>query len=165
MKALSPIPNMAELQRYRVNLGDLPETRQWRAGRTFASELGLLDSIGQVVETVFEDAIVPRAGDVKAQGVRIADIAVFGPLMIYSGLGKNPPTWVRLGLILIGVGTILYNLQNYITVQGERADAGIAKGGFFLGQMQAGPWHRVADLERVQRLSPGAYRKTRPGGL
>lgn len=159
MRAIGPaIPNMHELQRYRVNLSDLPETRQWQPGRTFASELG------QIVETALEEAIVPRAGDVKAQGVRLADVAVFGPLMIYSGLGRNPPGWVRLGLIVIGVGTILYNLQNYLTVQSRRVAAGVAEGGAELGQMQAGPWHRAADLERVQRLT-GAYRKTRPGGL
>lgn len=147
-----PIRTMAELQRYRVNLGDLPETRQWQAGRTFASELG------QVFEDTMTQAIVaPTVGDVKAQPVRLADVLVFGPLMIYSGLGKNPPGWVKGGLIVIGVGTILYNLQNYLLVQQEK------KAG--LGQMQSGPWHRIADLERVQRLSPGAYRKRRPGGL
>lgn len=140
---------MEELRRYRVNLGELPATMMHER----RSALGQL---GQQFTTVMDQAIV-RPGDLKAQPVRLADVLVFGPLMIYSGLGKNPPRWVKGGLIVIGVGTILYNLQNYLLArQAEQRQ---------LGQMAHGPFHRIADLERVQRLSPGAYRKTRPGGL
>lgn len=140
---------MEELRRYSVNLGELPATLRHER-RT----------LGQVFEDTMDQAIVPSVptmGDVKAQPVRLADVLVFGPLMIYSGMGKNPPKWVKAGLIVIGVGTILYNLQNYLLVQQRKQ--------MQLGQMQSGPWHRIADLERVQRLSPGAYRKRRPGGL
>lgn len=138
--------SMEELRRYSVNLGELPATLQHER-RT----------LGQVFEDTMTEAIVPTVGDLKAQPVRLADVLVFGPLMIYSGLGKNPPRWVKAGLIVIGVGTILYNLQNYLLAQQQKQ--------LQLGQMQSGPWHRIADLERVQRLSPGAYRKRRPGGL
>jgi hypothetical protein len=113
------------------------------------------NELGQVIETAMEDAIV-KTGDIKAQPVRLADVLVFGPLMVYSGLGKNPPKWVKLGLVVVGVGTILYNLHNWMQVRREQQAQ--------LGQMAHGPWHRRADLERVQRLT-GAYRKVGPGGL
>ena len=95
---------------------------------------------------------VPALGDIKAQGVRMADVLVFGPLMIYSGLGKATPMWVRTGMVIIGVGTILYNLANYMTVEREKIESG-------LGQMQHGPMHRAtADLHRpinlVKQLHP-----------
>ena len=136
---------MEELHRYAVNLGELPATLRHER-RT----------LGQVFEDTMTETIIPTAGDVKAQPVRLADVLVFGPLMIYSGLGKNPPGWVKAGLIVIGVGTILYNLHNYLLTQ--------QRDQLQLGQMSHGPFHRIADLERVQRLT-GAYRKVRPGGL
>ncbi len=58
----------------------------------------------------------PTAGDVKAQGVRLMDIFVFGPLMLYAGLDKEPPKWVKIGMLIIGGGTIIYNLVNYLDV-------------------------------------------------
>lgn len=56
-------------------------------------------------------------GDVKAQGVRLLDIGVLGPLMIFSALDKTPPPWLKLAMVGMGVGTILYNLKNYLEIQ------------------------------------------------
>jgi len=56
-------------------------------------------------------------GDIKAQGTRFMDISVFGPLMIFSAMNKTPPPWLRLAMVGIGVGTILYNANNFIAVQ------------------------------------------------
>lgn len=49
----------------------------------------------------------------KTQFVRIADVLIFGPFMLYAAsrtkLNKNE----KLILITIGVGTIIYNAINY----------------------------------------------------
>ena len=62
---------------------------------------------------------VPGAvnGEVKAQGVRLADVFLFGPLMIYSAMDRKPPPWMNAAMLAIGVGTILYNAGNYLKVQ------------------------------------------------
>ncbi len=62
-----------------------------------------------------------RAGDIKAQPIRVLDVFVVGPIMVWAGLklqGRHP-----LGggsLALLGVSTILYNGANYNTVESER---------------------------------------------
>ena len=61
----------------------------------------------------------PTPGDVKAQGIRFMDISVFGPLMIFSAINKTPPPWLRLAMVGIGVGTILYNARNFLSVQNK----------------------------------------------
>jgi hypothetical protein len=73
--------------------------------------------------------------DVKAQPVRLADVFVFGPLMIYSGLGKATPNWLRVGMVIIGAGTIVYNLYNYFEVERRKVSA--------LSGMEAGPMHKA----------------------
>lgn len=64
-------------------------------------------------------------GDIKAQSVRMADVWVFGPLMIYSALGKSTPTWVRAGMLIVGIGTIAYNLYNYFAIERRAQLSGI----------------------------------------
>lgn len=59
----------------------------------------------------------PTNGEVKAQGVRLADVFLFGPLMIYSSMDQKPPPWMNAAMLVIGVGTILYNAANYLEVQ------------------------------------------------
>ena len=119
---------MAELQAYSVNLGQ--------------------------TETPTPPA---TTGDVKAQTVRMADVFVFGPLMLMAAFDRKPPKWLRAGMIIVGVGTILYNLANYLEVEKRQRAAGVANGGE-LGQMNWGPMHRAsADLHRpinlVQRVA------------
>jgi len=53
----------------------------------------------------------------KAQYVRLLDVGVFGPLMIYTALGKTPPPIVKNAMVLIGIGTIVYNGYNYLEQQ------------------------------------------------
>jgi ABC-type enterobactin transport system permease subunit len=47
------------------------------------------------------------------------DISVFGPLMIFSAINKTPPPWLRLAMVGIGVGTILYNAKNFLTIENK----------------------------------------------
>lgn len=54
----------------------------------------------------------------KSQWVRLGDIFLLGPLMIWVGVkeikGDKSNDWIRLGLIFFGATTISYNLKNYI---------------------------------------------------
>ncbi len=61
----------------------------------------------------------PDTDDIKAQGVRLLDIGVFGPLMVLSAMNKKPPGWLKLAMVGIGVGTILYNAKNFLAVKNK----------------------------------------------
>jgi len=51
----------------------------------------------------------------KSQGIRVLDVFVIGPMMIYFGVkAKNEPTWLRALMIGSGVATIVYNGRNYL---------------------------------------------------
>lgn len=49
----------------------------------------------------------------KSQLVRLADVFVFGPLMIAAARSQRS-TYFRTALTLIGLGTIIYNGANYL---------------------------------------------------
>ena len=51
---------------------------------------------------------------VKSQNIRILDILVIGPLMIYFGVSRDPMNIFSLLLIFFGATTITYNLKNYL---------------------------------------------------
>ncbi len=51
----------------------------------------------------------------KTQLVRIIDVIVLGPFLVYTGSKKSTlPNFFRAGLILSGVLTIGYNAKNYL---------------------------------------------------
>lgn len=90
-------------------------------------------TLGQGAATVAavaaRETLDPNVGEVKAQGVRLADIFVFGPLMLYAGLGRDPPQWVKIGMLLMGAGTIIYNAVNWFEISRRSGDlAGMATG-------------------------------------
>jgi len=92
-------------------------------------------------------AIDIAEGEVKAQGVRLADIFVFGPLMLYAGLGKETPQWLKLGMIIIGAGTIVYNLVNFMEIAKREGLPATMSG---LAGMATGPIDR-ARAEALKR--------------
>jgi len=49
----------------------------------------------------------------KSQEVRFLDMALFGPMMIMSAMNKEPAEWMRLAMLGIGIGTVIYNANNY----------------------------------------------------
>ena len=49
----------------------------------------------------------------KTQNIRILDIVVIGPLMIYFGYSYQPMNIFSLLLIFFGATTVTYNLKNY----------------------------------------------------
>jgi len=56
--------------------------------------------------------------DVKAQGVRVVDVIVIGPMMIAGGNAwAQTRPWAGLGLSLLGVMTMIYNASNYVRVR------------------------------------------------
>ncbi len=56
----------------------------------------------------------------KAQAVRLADVFVLGPFMIwFSTRARDVPDAARIGMVAAGLGTILYNGSNYLKTQKE----------------------------------------------
>ncbi len=50
----------------------------------------------------------------KSQAVRLLDVFVFGPFMIWAGVRASTlPDVARGGLVVLGLGTMGYNLRNY----------------------------------------------------
>ncbi len=52
--------------------------------------------------------------------MRLLDVALFGPLTILGALNKEPPAWMRLALLAYGIGTIGYNLKNFLEIEGKK---------------------------------------------
>ncbi len=73
----------------------------------------------QLNQTLQQTEPKPDTDDIKAQGVRLLDIGVFGPLMVLSAMNKKPPGWLKLAMVGIGVGTILYNAKNFLAVKNK----------------------------------------------
>ena len=53
----------------------------------------------------------------KSQVLRIIDISVYGPFLIYVAKTYKLPKSVKMGLYALGISTILYNGKNYILTQ------------------------------------------------
>ena len=53
----------------------------------------------------------------KGQLMRLLDVFVIGPFMIYAGAQIKDP-YVKTGLIGIGIGTIVQNGKNYLVNEG-----------------------------------------------
>lgn len=50
----------------------------------------------------------------KSQTVRIADIVLYGPFMIYVASKYDLSNRDKILLTLLGIGTVTYNLNNYL---------------------------------------------------
>ncbi len=57
----------------------------------------------------------------KSQNVRLFDILILGPLMIYAARGARLGELERGALAAAGVGTILYNWNNYLEIRKSSA--------------------------------------------
>ena len=56
----------------------------------------------------------------KTQAIRLLDVGLFGPMMVLSALNKEPPEYMRFAMLGIGIGTIVYNLHNYLEQEKSR---------------------------------------------
>lgn len=52
----------------------------------------------------------------KSQFIRLGDIFVYGPFLIYLGY-REKENFIKLFLYFIGATTITYNLRNFIEIQ------------------------------------------------
>lgn len=52
----------------------------------------------------------------KSQEIRLLDVFVIGPVILYAGVQYKDklPQWLSVSLIAIGVSTIVYNGRNYL---------------------------------------------------
>lgn len=50
----------------------------------------------------------------KSQTIRLIDVFIIAPVIIYAGTQKTLPTWLRISLITIGACTLYYNGKNYL---------------------------------------------------
>lgn len=62
----------------------------------------------------------------KAQGVRLFDVFLLGPALIWLGACANRDLrpWEKAGLVIVGAGTILYNGANFLQIEAENLDNG-----------------------------------------
>lgn len=60
----------------------------------------------------------------KAQPVRLVDIFLLGPFMVWASTRRTLPEWARLTLLVSGILTVAYNAENYRKVIARDADAG-----------------------------------------
>jgi len=50
----------------------------------------------------------------KSQNIRLIDVFVIAPVLIYAGTFKTLPMWLRISLIGFGVATAVYNGKNFL---------------------------------------------------
>ena len=53
----------------------------------------------------------------KSQGVRLLDVLVLGPFMVWAAGQRELPEWARAGLAIGGALTIVYNAANYLELE------------------------------------------------
>lgn len=52
--------------------------------------------------------------DEKTADIRLLDVFVLGPFMIWFGLqARGMPEWAKTAMIAAGIGTIVYNAMTY----------------------------------------------------
>lgn len=54
----------------------------------------------------------------KSQDIRLLDVFVLGPFMVYAAAKGRMNSTERLLLAIVGIGTIFYNLRNWQIQQG-----------------------------------------------
>lgn len=55
---------------------------------------------------------------IKPQIVRLYDIFVYGPLLLFLATRKRKlADWEKLALLALGAGTVVYNLRNYLEIE------------------------------------------------
>jgi len=56
---------------------------------------------------------------VKSQWIRLIDIFVYGPFLIWVST-QIIPIWAKIALIFMGATTMSYNLRNYIKISRKK---------------------------------------------
>jgi len=59
-----------------------------------------------------------RKGLFKSQNVRLLDVFLLGPFMVWYGINATGvPEWASTLMIISGIGTIIYNGRNYLSMR------------------------------------------------
>lgn len=58
--------------------------------------------------------LVDTSEEKQTQVIRLIDVFLIGPILIYASTFKTLPTYLRVLLMLIGIATIVYNGNNYL---------------------------------------------------
>lgn len=53
----------------------------------------------------------------KSQEVRLLDVWLLGPFMVWAATQRRLPTWAQTTLAIGGIATIVYNLRNYLAIE------------------------------------------------
>jgi len=62
----------------------------------------------------------------KTQTIRLIDVFVLGPGMIYYAMKwKGPPRAARLALALTGIATVIYNGKNYLREEEKKRSGAV----------------------------------------
>tara|TARA_R100000231_G_scaffold33800_2_gene29713 strand:+ start:2432 stop:2653 length:222 start_codon:yes stop_codon:yes gene_type:complete len=59
------------------------------------------------------------------QYVRLLDVFVLAPTMVYASTFKQLPNYIRLILFVSGVATLVFNGRNYIRIEKTKKENGI----------------------------------------
>lgn len=51
---------------------------------------------------------------ISTQSIRLIDVFIIAPFLIYAGTRKGVVIWLSLALIIIGFATLMYNGINYL---------------------------------------------------
>lgn len=60
---------------------------------------------------------------VKSQTVRLLDVFLYGPFLMYASTTKKLTSTTRIGLVSLGIGTIIYNWVNYVKIQKQESNS------------------------------------------
>lgn len=60
---------------------------------------------------------------VKTQDIRLVDVFLLGPFMVWAATRLQPPGLARLALAVAGVYTIAYNWRNYVRIRDGESEA------------------------------------------
>lgn len=50
----------------------------------------------------------------KSQNIRLLDVFVIAPILVYIGIKQDMPKLMKISLISIGIATFYYNGKNYL---------------------------------------------------
>ena len=65
------------------------------------------------------ETIDERLSSKRYQFVRLIDVFVLAPTMVYASTFKNLPDYIRIILLVSGIATLVFNGINYVDIKKE----------------------------------------------
>mgnify|MGYP003661782565 CR=1 FL=1 len=66
------------------------------------------------------ETIDERLSSKRYQFVRLIDVFVLAPTMVYASTFKNLPDYIRIILLVSGIATLVFNGINYVDIKKEK---------------------------------------------